>query len=279
MKPAPFEFVQASTVETALSLLDEQSRPIAGGQTLGPLLNLRLAQPSRVVDISRIESLRETHDDGTRLVLGACVTHAEIEDRPTADPVCDPTCDLLAVVARGIAYRSVRNRGTVGGSLSYADPAAEWPTVMRALGAEIEARGPRDTRMLAVDDFLDGPMSNTLAPDELLIAVHIPRGGSAARWGYHKRCRKPGDFAEALAVVVKDEVATVTIGGTPLGPVSMVSCAQLVTALSEWNPRAEQDLGDAFAADVDATGMELDDYERQVHLLAIGRATADALTP
>ena len=273
MKPAPFDYVQASSIEEALSLLDDDARPIAGGQTFGPLLNLRLAQPARLVDISRIESLRAVFEDTERTSLGACMTHAEIEDGRTGDAANG----LLAHVARGIAYRSVRNRGTIGGSLSYADPAAEWPTVMCALGARIEARGPRGNRTLAIDGFLDGPMSTALEPDELLVTVHVPHLGRAARWGFHKRCRRPGDFAEALAVVIKDRTSTVTLGATPIGPVVMASCAECVHGLSEWGPDAERALRDAFDSDVSDAGVELDDYERQVQHATLMRAVEATL--
>ena len=136
MKAAVFDYVRPRDVGEALSALKgNDAKPIAGGQSLGPMLNLRLARPKLLVDVSRIQALREIQDEGEAWRIGASVTHAELEDRPLKG------CDPLASVARAVAYRAVRNRGTVGGSLAHADPAADWPLVFATLDATLRVMG------------------------------------------------------------------------------------------------------------------------------------------
>ncbi|MGH6814515.1 MAG: FAD binding domain-containing protein, partial [Hyphomicrobiaceae bacterium] len=134
MKPAAFDYARPATVEEAVAMLAATpgAKVLAGGQTLGPMLNLRLVQPAVLIDIARIAELADVEEDAGSVTLGATVTHAAIEDRR----VKDPTGGFLAEVARGIAYRAVRTRGTVGGSLAHADPAADWLSCLTALGAE-----------------------------------------------------------------------------------------------------------------------------------------------
>ncbi len=140
MKPAVFDYARAGSVAEAVAMLAaaDTVRAIAGGQSLGPMLNLRLARPSKLIDIKRIPELRAIAADGRVLRIGACRTHAEIED----GVVEDVTQGMLATVARGISYRAVRNRGTLGGSLAHADPAADWVSAMVALGAVFIVQGP-----------------------------------------------------------------------------------------------------------------------------------------
>src|SRR3954464_1451453 len=136
MKPASFSYARPATLSDAvhnLQSLTDQSRVIAGGQSLGPMLNLRLAQPKHLVDISRLEGLRKATIEGNLLAIGACTTHAEIED----GKIPDVTLGLMPFIARSIAYRAVRNRGTIGGSLAHADPAADWLTTAIAIDASV----------------------------------------------------------------------------------------------------------------------------------------------
>jgi len=140
MKPAQFGYLRPDTLAEAIGLLKEcpqDARVMAGGQSLGPMLNLRLAQPKHVIDISRLRALCDSSMSGDTLAIGACITHAQIED----SKITDVTRGLLAQVAKGIAYRAVRNRGTLGGSLAHADPAADWLTTMIALDASLELAG------------------------------------------------------------------------------------------------------------------------------------------
>src|SRR5580698_5315672 len=188
MKPAPFAYTRAAGVDQAIELLatEPDARLLAGGQSLGPMLNLRLARPTRLIDIKRAPELRVLEADTRHLRLGACWTHAEIED----GTIEDPTNGLLPHVARGIAYRAVRNRGTVGGSLAHADPAADWLATMAVLGATILVQGASGARRCAATAFVQGPFATALGPADVIVAIEVPRLSPVARWGYHKVCRK-----------------------------------------------------------------------------------------
>ena len=206
MKAPAFDYECARDAAHAVALLAGAGRlakPLAGGQSLGPMLNLRLVRPELLVDVRRCPDLRGFVDEGDAIVYGAAVTHAEIED----GAVPDALGGRLAQAAREIAYRAVRNRGTLGGSLVHADPAADWPTVLLAAGAEVVVRGPGGLRAEALRDFLTGPFTVSLAPDELLIGVRVPKRGAALRWGYHKICVKAGEFARAFVVAMEDRAS------------------------------------------------------------------------
>ena len=164
MKPAPFSYTRSDAVAGALAGLKslEDGRVIAGGQSLGPMLNLRLAEPKHLVDISRLADLCGAELEDHQLAIGACVTHAEIED----GKIPDVTLGLMTFVARGIAYRAVRNRGTIGGSLAHADPAADWLTTTIAMDATVRLAGPAGTREVKVADFVIGAMDTALGEGE-----------------------------------------------------------------------------------------------------------------
>jgi carbon-monoxide dehydrogenase medium subunit len=203
MKPAAFEFVRARTLSEATTMLLEAegaARVVAGAQSLGPMLNLRLVQPRILVDVTGIAELTEIEDRADAVTLGACITTANIEDGRLPGPGLQP----LSVVAGRIAYRAVRNRGTIGGSVCHADPAADWISTLCALGAQCVIVGPGGPRQLAVEDFVTGAFENALAPGELLQGIRIPRLSAHGRWGYNKLCRKAGEFALAIGAVVDD---------------------------------------------------------------------------
>jgi aerobic carbon-monoxide dehydrogenase medium subunit len=190
MKPVAFAYARAATPAD----VDPSARAIAGGQSLGPMLNLRLARPERLVDIRRLPALRCLREDGTGATWGAATTHAEVEDGIAPDP----TGGFLAAVARSIAYRAVRNRGTVGGSLCHADPAADWPVALALVGALAETSSGR---RIPVADFVRGPFETMLREGELLLALRIPHPPPRTRHGRHKVVRKTGEFAQAMAAV------------------------------------------------------------------------------
>ena len=200
MKPTAFDYVRPATVTEALGALNgtPDAKVLAGGQTLGPMLNLRLAQPGLLVDITRIPELAAVSEDKDAVTIGATVTHAAIED----GRIPDPTGGFLSHVARGIAYRAVRTRGTIGGSLAHADPSADWLACLTALGADVAIAGSAGNRRVALAAFVRGAMETELAPGELVVAIRIPRFPREARFGFHKICRKTGEFADAIGVVV-----------------------------------------------------------------------------
>ncbi len=203
MKPAPFAYHIASTADAAAAALaraEGRAKPMAGGQSLGPMLNLRLARPELLVDLSNTPDLQGAQVEDDAIVYGACVTHAQIEDCV----VPDPTPGWLSAAARHIAYRAVRNRGTIGGSLAHADPAADWVNIMMALGSSVLVAGPGGARAIAASQFMTGSYTTALAPDEIIAGLRILRRTPDARWGYWKFCRKAGDFAQASASVLVD---------------------------------------------------------------------------
>lgn len=211
----------------ALALLAEtNAKIIAGGQSLGPMLNLRLVEPRLVVDITALDELKQAERSGGELVLGACVTHADIED----GRIPDLTRGALEGVAANIAYRAVRNRGTLGGSLSHADPAADWVSALSALGAKITLRGRNGARKIEVERFIVGAMETVLSPDEIAETIHIPARPSSTHWGYFKSCRKTGDFAHAIAAILIDPSAAsarVVIGAIEKPPIVLENPIEL----------------------------------------------------
>jgi aerobic carbon-monoxide dehydrogenase medium subunit len=252
---------RAASIAQAIELgsrFDGTAKLMAGGQSLMPMMNLRMTLAEQVIDISGIAALRESHPVEDRYFVGAGVTHAMIED----GRVEDPTRGYLRHVAGGIAYRSVRNRGTIGGSLAHADPAADWPTALRVLDAVAVIEGPQGERQVPLAEFQRGLMETCLGPAEVLKGVLVPRLSPAARWSYRKFCRKVGEFAHSIAAVVIDpklgisNVVVGAIGGKPLVL-----------------PMKEDLLREKLATAVDPTS-----YEFQLHRTIVARAIADATT-
>lgn len=197
MKPAAFDHTAPADLTEALSLLAKPgAKPLSGGQSLSPMMNLRLVRPAILVDIKRLPGLRGVVEAAEHIRFGAATTHAEIED----GKVPDPTNGLMPHVAHGIAYRAVRNRGTLGGSLAHADPSADWPSVMAALGATILTS---NGRRIPAERFVLAPFTTALAPGEIILAIEVPRLPTGARWGYSKINRKIGEFAKAIGIAVE----------------------------------------------------------------------------
>lgn len=202
MKPVYFDHTVPDTLDAAIDVLSAggEAKLLGGGQSLGPMLNLRLARPERLVDIGRLDELRSATATAEHVEIGAGVTHAEIEDGAVPDPIPG----MLPYVASGIAYRAVRNRGTLGGSLCHADPAADWISVMTALDARVVTSASDGGREIDMISFMPGAYRTVLSPREVVRAVRVPRYSEEAVWGYHKICRKVGEFAMAIAVFVAD---------------------------------------------------------------------------
>jgi carbon-monoxide dehydrogenase medium subunit len=215
MKPVSFEMETPADLAGAAEMMRRDgARAMAGGQSLGPMLNLRLAAPSLLVPIGRLAGLQGAEETAETVTLGACVTHAAVADGRTPDI----GGGVLAGIADRIAYRAVRNRGTIGGSLCHADPAADWPTTLLALDAvALTQRG----RAIPLDRFIVGPFQTALDPGELLRAVRVPKFSASMRWGYFKACRKPGEFAHAMAAVRRDTASgacRLVVGATGTRP-------------------------------------------------------------
>lgn len=202
MKPAPFDYARPATLDEACRLSAAPgAMPLAGGQSLVPLMALRKARPARVVDLGGLAALRgiAVADDGS-VRIGALVTHAALQDWDAAGPVAN----FVRKVAGGIGFRSVRNLGTIGGSLAHADPRADWICALLALGGEVEVAGPHGARRVPVADFVLGPSRTALAPGELIGAVMIPAAAPTLTLAFDKLRPKVGAFAELLTAAAFD---------------------------------------------------------------------------
>ncbi len=194
MKPAPFHYLAPATVEAAVALLAEhgdEAAVLAGGQSLMPMLALRLTAPAILVDINRIGALERQSIDAAGYSFGALVRHADAWAAVRAD---DPA-HLLARALPHVAHQAIRHRGTICGSLALADPAAELPACAVCLDAEIELAGPAGRRRLTADAFFEGLYTTARRPDELVVGVHVPRLGPDTRFGFDEVARRHGDYA------------------------------------------------------------------------------------
>ena len=230
MKPASFDYVRPNNLREASALLlagDGNAKLIAGGQSLGPMLNLRLVQPSMLIDIAGLPELSEVTEDGTGLRIGASVTAANIEDGrlPLAG------APMLQNIASGIAYRAVRNRGTIGGSLCHADPAADWISTLVALSAACEiCDGQGKLYRVPVEKFVTAAFENVLSPGEILQTVFIPRMVVGTRFAHHKVSRKFGKFAIASGTVFynpAEQILKAVIGATHGRPIVIDDASEL----------------------------------------------------
>jgi carbon-monoxide dehydrogenase medium subunit len=278
MKPAPFAYERPSDLKAALALTAEAKQAtkiIAGGQSLGPMLNLRLVQPELVIDIAGLAELKQVERSGDELVIGACVTHGDIED----GRIPDVTRGAMQRVAGAIAYRAVRNRGTIGGSLSHADPAADWVSALPALGAKVRLRSANGVRDLAVEDFVTGALESALDADEIVETVRVPVMRASARWGYGKACRKPGEFAHAIAAVMIDPelgAARVVIGAIEKKPIVLHDASPLFGGQIAGNFKEQFDARVADALLITA-GMA-SAADRHIHVAVLRRAIGEAAT-
>ena len=282
MKPAPFDYARAESLDDAIRLLgsaDGEARPLAGGQSLGPMLNLRIARPTLLVDLSPIAELREVSEDEDGVTIGASTVHSAVED----GEVPDVTGGLMRRAASGIAYRAVRNRGTVGGSLAHADPAGDWAPVTMALGASLGIRGPEGARTVEADAFITDPLTTVLEPGEIVEAIRVPRLSDSASWGHCKLCVKPGDFAESLAVAVRDPDrghCRVALAGPTHAPILLEEVAGLVAGAEVWSDALAGELKDAAKSGIAAAGFADtgDAYAMNVHATVTVRAAREALS-
>ncbi len=200
MKPAPFQYSAPVSVAAATALLAElgaDGKVLAGGQSLVPAMNFRLARPGHLVDINRIAALDYVRVEQGRLVIGALARHARFERALAPGPIGR----LLPVVAHNIAHLPIRRRGTFAGSLAHADPAAEWCTFAATLDAQIVAERAGGRRTIAAVDFFKSLFTTTLEPYELITEVHLPLLDDAWRAGFCEFSRRAGDYAIVMAVV------------------------------------------------------------------------------
>jgi CO/xanthine dehydrogenase FAD-binding subunit len=231
VKPPPFEYEAPDSVEEALPLLDLDSTVLAGGQSLVPLLNLRLAQPQLVVDINGLAELDYIRADGGPLRIGAMTRQVALE---RSGPVSE-RWPLLTKAVRLVGHPQIRSRGTVGGSVAHADPAAELPVALTALGARFHLRSPGGARAVAAADFFLGPLYTVREPDELLVEIEVPEQVDGAGSGFAEHARTHGDFATAgaAAVVVPGGHAAIVLLGAGPVPVRAEAAERALTGGAE----------------------------------------------
>jgi aerobic carbon-monoxide dehydrogenase medium subunit len=282
MIPAKFDYVRPSSLDEAVQALasgDEDAKVIAGGQSLLPLLRLRLAYPSLLVDVGGIGELAGVRDAGDTLVIGAMTTHYAV----IRDPLIRTHCGLIAAATATVADPAVRHRGTIGGSLAHADPAGDLPAVISALDATLIAAGPGGDREIAAADFFVDYLTTALAPDEILTAIRVPKLG--AGWGF--RYEKFQPTAQAWAIVgvaaltrrdngrvAEARVGLTNMGTTPVRARAVEDAAAGAEASREALAAASvnADEGTDPPSDLRAAA----DYRRHLARVLTGRALAGA---
>ena len=274
MKPAPFRYARPATAAEAVALLASspgEAKLLAGGQSLVPLLNMRLVRPAVLVDLNGAREL-ERIEPAPRggLVLGALVRHADLATAPAVRE----RAPLLAEAARHVGHTAIRNRGTLGGSLAHADPAAELPAALLALDATLGLLGPRGMRRVAVADFFRGLLATALAEDELLAEVAVP--AAPRGWGFGEIARRPGDFALAgvAAALDADGHARVVGFGVADRPVRL-RAAEALAAAAPRDETMPARAGAAAASDCAPAGDVHASAEYRRHLATV--LTEDAL--
>ena len=276
MKPVAFGYERPASIDAALELLSETAvfcKVLAGGQSLGPMLNLRLAQPDLLIDVTSISELADVADRRDHLDIGACVTHADIED----GRLPDASNGLLRHVAGTIAYRAVRNRGTIGGSLAHADPAADWISIFPLLDAEIIIAGRRGARKIAAADLVVSSFTTALQADELIQAIRVPKLSARARWGVYKINQKAGEFAHAIGGVLHDPergLFRAVIGAIETAPIVVAEAALLFAG--PYGPNLSDRLDPSVVLRLlDQKGVS-DPYNRALLPVALKRAARQA---
>jgi carbon-monoxide dehydrogenase medium subunit len=274
MKPAPFRYFAPETVDEAVGLLREHgddAKVLAGGQSLVPMMNLRLAQPAVLVDVNRIPALAYVRDDDGHTAIGATTRHHEV----TGSDLVAAAQPLLRTAATFIGYPAIRRRGTIGGSIAHADPVAEMPCVALALDAELVAAGPLGRRRIPAREFFLGYFTTALAPDEVLVEVRIPRRNGGG-WAFQEFSRRSGDFAIVAVAVTVSAVdggiddARIAIAGVADTPVR----ADEAEAALRGRPPEAAVLGEARAA---VERLVEDGYRRHVAGTLAVRALAEAV--
>jgi carbon-monoxide dehydrogenase medium subunit len=278
MKPVAFDYERPTTLAAAATLLAEANgftKVLAGGQSLGPMLNLRLAQPDLLIDVTSIAELTEVRDAQDHLDIGACVTHADIED----GRIPDHFAGLLRHVAGRIAYRAVRNRGTIGGSLAHADPAADWLSALSLIGAEAIVGASQGSRRIAIAELVLSSFTTVLRPDELIQSIHVPKLSTGTRWGFYKFSQKAGEFAHAIGGVLHDPsrgTFRAVIGAIETAPIVVANAAPLFGG--SFAPGLAQRMDrNAVLALLDKRNVT-DEYIRTLAVVALQRAARQACT-
>ena len=273
MKAAAFDYVKPESLTEALGLLaeaGEDARLIAGGQTLLATLNMRLSEPSILIDITNLSELKGIKLDGKCLRIGALVTHTEIED----SDLIAKHAPLLKAAVPHIAHRAIRNLGTWGGSLAYGDPAAEWPACSLTLDAAMIIHGPSGERKVAAKDFFIDLYTTSLASDDILVATEIPVSDGAQVFCFQELARRHGDYAVAgLAAVAQKQGDVLTqckftffsVGATPV----MAFKAQALIDGKKLNEQLISDAVKVARAEIETIADLTNSAEAKQHLVGV----------
>ena len=275
MIPAPFDYEVAESVGHALSLLGERedAKLLAGGHSLLPVLRLRFARPSLLVDVGRLEELSYIRDTGDALAIGAVTRHHDVATSPTVREH-NP---LLAYAAGLIGDPQVRHRGTIGGSLAHGDPASDLPAVLLALDGEVDIAGAEGVRTVAARDFFRGVFETAAGPGEMVTEVRVPKLGVDHGWSYLKFRRRAQDWATVGVAAVarrsnggvaEPAIALVNMGATPL----RAAQAEAAWAAGDADPGATADAGTEPSSDTNASA----DFRRHLVRVLVGRAVEEA---
>ena len=274
MIPAPFEYRRADSADDAIDALgtDPDAKLLAGGHSLLPLMRLRLARPSLLVDISRIADLKYVREDGDRIAIGALTRHHDVAN----SEVLQELCPIVSHAAGEIGDPQVRHVGTIGGSVAHADPASDMPTVLLALGAEMVVRGPNGaTRSVAAHDFFKGLFEPDLAPNEVLTEIRVPKS-SGRGWSYQKFHRRAQDWA------LVGVAAIAANGGGPAVALTNMSDRPMRAAGVEEDLAGGADPATAAERAAEGTSPPTDafasaEYRSEVVKVLVRRALEDAM--
>ena len=285
MKPAPFSLLRPKSVDEALSLLrshGDEAKVLAGGQSLVPLMNFRLARPSYLVDLNQVEALSGIKFEGRTLTIGAMVRQREVE----RSPAIAERLPILHEALGKVGHPAIRNRGTVGGSLVHADPAAELPLLAVVLDAIFQLQSLRGKRSVAARDFYQGYLVTDIAADELLIEISVPLPPPGAGWCFTEVARRHGDFAIVATAILlgldrdrRVNFARVALGGVGPAP-TRVTAAEDVLVGQKPGDELYRRAGDAAAQAIDPPNdvHASASYRRHISSVLVRRALATAET-
>jgi carbon-monoxide dehydrogenase medium subunit len=267
MKLPPFDYACPTTLPEAIELLasHDDAKPIAGGQSLVPMLAFRLAQPTLLVDLRKLADLRGIRISDAGVTLGAMVRWRDIEDDErlaTAHPL------LKAAIAH-VAHYQIRNRGTVGGSIAHADPAAEMPGIAITCDAEIAVVGKSGAHVIQAADFFQGALTTALTPDEIIFEIRLPAWPAGRRWGFQEFARRRGDFAMAAAAVFYDQDARGKARNAHVGVIGVGDRPLRLTAVED--VLNGESVDEATIAKADAATSAAVDPQDDIHASAAYR--------
>ncbi|MDQ5809184.1 MAG: xanthine dehydrogenase family protein subunit M [Actinomycetota bacterium] len=282
MIPLAFDYEVAESVDHAVELLGqhgEDAKLLAGGHSLLPIMKLRLAAPSVLVDLGRIEELKYVRDEGDHIAIGAMTRHTEVE----RNELLQEQCGLLAYTTSLVGDPQVRHRGTIGGSLAHGDAASDLPSALLALEGQFIIRGSNGERTVAAGDFFKDYLETDLAPDEVLTEIRVPKLGSNAGWSYKKFNRRAQDWAVvgAAAVVERSDgaissarIALTNMGSTPVRATAAEGALSGADASSVAEATSSADEGTNPASDIAASS----EYRRHLARVLSRRAVEEALS-